>query len=64
MVSESLPIFQMFYMCLVMIFLAQMEQVGIRLNKTRPDVTFSVKSTGGVKFNSTVPLTHLNEGLV
>lgn len=37
----------------------ELETVGIRLNKTPPDVTFSKKTTGGVKFASTVPLTKL-----
>jgi len=37
----------------------ELETVGIRLNKRPPDVTFTKKATGGVKFSSTVPLTHL-----
>jgi len=37
----------------------ELETVGIRLNKRPPDVTFKKKSTGGVKFASTVPLTKL-----
>tara|TARA_B100000780_G_C21099635_1_gene443698 strand:- start:504 stop:1742 length:1239 start_codon:yes stop_codon:yes gene_type:complete len=32
---------------------------GIRLNTKRPDVTFDIKKTGGIKFNATVPLTKL-----
>jgi len=35
--------------------------VGIRLNETPPDVTFKRKPTGGVKFMSTVSLTHLGD---
>lgn len=37
----------------------ELETVGIRLNKRPPDVTFRKKATGGVKFSSTVVLTHL-----
>lgn len=37
----------------------ELETVGIRMNKRPPDVTFSKKTTGGVKFASTVPLTKL-----
>jgi len=37
----------------------ELETVGLRLNKTPPDVTFTKKSTGGIKFASTVPLTKL-----
>jgi len=37
----------------------ELETVGIRLNKKPPDVSFSKKSTGGIKFASTVPLTKL-----
>lgn len=37
----------------------ELETVGLRLNKTPPDVTFKKKTTGGVKFASTVPLTKL-----
>lgn len=38
---------------------AELETVGIRLNKRPPDVTFKKKSTGGIKFSSTVALTKL-----
>jgi uncharacterized protein len=37
----------------------ELETVGIRLNQRPPDVTFSKKKTGGIKFASTVPLTNL-----
>lgn len=37
----------------------ELETVGIRLNKRPPDVTFKKRTTGGVKFASTVPLTKL-----
>ena len=42
----------------------ELEQVGLRLNQSPPDLTISKKAIGGIKFNHTVPLTHLNEGLV
>lgn len=38
---------------------AELESVGIRLNKTPADITYKVKAAGGVKFNSTVKLTKL-----
>ncbi|EPY50530.1 GTP binding protein Gtp1 [Schizosaccharomyces cryophilus OY26] len=38
----------------------ELEQVGVRLNKKRPDVTINFKKNGGVKFNHTVPLTHMD----
>jgi len=37
----------------------ELETVGIRLNKRPPDVTFKKKTTGGVRFSSTVTLTKL-----
>jgi ribosome-interacting GTPase 1 len=37
----------------------ELETVGLRLNKSPPDVTFKKKTTGGIKFASTVPLTKL-----
>ncbi len=37
----------------------ELETVGLRLNKRPPDVTFTKKKTGGIKFSSTVPLTKL-----
>ena len=37
----------------------ELETVGIRLNQRPPDVTFNKKTTGGVRFSSTVPLTKL-----
>jgi hypothetical protein len=33
--------------------------VGLRLNKSPPDVVVEKKATGGVKFSHTVPLTKL-----
>jgi len=37
----------------------ELETVGLRLNQTPPDVSFTKKATGGIKFASTVPLTQL-----
>ncbi|CAE7901248.1 DRG1 [Symbiodinium sp. KB8] len=39
----------------------ELETVGLRLNKLPPDVNFRKKMTGGVKWTSTVALTHLGE---
>jgi len=43
---------------------AELESVGIRLNKQKPNIYFKVKSGGGLSFNSTVPLRHLNQRVV
>jgi uncharacterized protein len=38
----------------------ELETVGIRLNQRKPDVTLSIRKTGGgVRFASTVPQVHL-----
>ncbi|RHZ81411.1 hypothetical protein Glove_120g73 [Diversispora epigaea] len=42
----------------------ELEAVGIRLNTDRPNVYFKVKKGGGIAFNSTMKLTHLNEKMV
>eukprot|EP01016_Furgasonia_blochmanni_P046802 TRINITY_DN679_c0_g2_i1.p1 TRINITY_DN679_c0_g2~~TRINITY_DN679_c0_g2_i1.p1 ORF type:complete len:372 (+),score=121.24 TRINITY_DN679_c0_g2_i1:166-1281(+) len=39
----------------------ELETLGIRLNKTKPDISIKVQKTGGIKFNSTCKLTYLNE---
>ncbi|GAB5362394.1 hypothetical protein AAMO2058_000793000 [Amorphochlora amoebiformis] len=36
----------------------ELEDVGIRINTETPDIAYTVKKTGGIKFNSTVELTH------
>ena len=41
----------------------ELEQVGIRLNKRRPNVYFKLKTGGGISFNATCKLTHMNERL-
>lgn len=42
----------------------ELESVGIRLNKPKPNIYYKVKKGGGLSFNSTVPLTHCSEKLV
>lgn len=42
----------------------ELDSVGIRLNKEKPDITISIKKTGGLNFNSTVPLTWIDERMV
>jgi len=37
----------------------ELETVGIRLNQRPPDVTYKKKTTGGIRFAATVPLTKL-----
>ena len=39
----------------------ELESVGLRLNKTPPNVYFRKKKAGGVKFSSVVPLTKLGD---
>ena len=43
------------------ILTTELETVGIRLNKTPPDIYFRKKQIGGIKFNATVPLTQLGD---
>ena len=42
----------------------ELEKVGIRLNKSPPQITITPNKLGGVKLNSTKTLTHLNEKVV
>ena len=43
----------------------EVEYAGIRLNRRRPQVSLTLKkSGGGITFNATCPLTHLDEKLV
>lgn len=37
----------------------ELETVGLRLNKTPPDIYFRIKHGGGITFNSTVRLTQV-----
>jgi len=49
---------------LVVLLENELECVGIRLNKQPPNIYFKVKAGGGLSFNTTVPLTHLDQRLV
>jgi len=42
----------------------ELNNCGIRLNQEPADIAFVVKKDGGIKFNSTVSLTHCNERFV
>jgi len=42
----------------------ELEAVGIRLNKQKPKIYFKTRKSGGLAFNSTVPLTKMDEKLV
>ncbi|UYV60732.1 DRG2 [Cordylochernes scorpioides] len=42
----------------------ELESVGIRLNRKRPNIYFKEKKSGGLSFNSTCILKHCNEKLV
>lgn len=42
----------------------ELEAVGIRLNKPKPNIYLKAKKTGGLKFNATSPPKYLNERLV
>jgi len=42
----------------------ELEIMGIRLNKNPPDIYFKRKGTGGIKFNSTCPLTQMGDNPV
>ncbi|KAK5640805.1 hypothetical protein RI129_009352 [Pyrocoelia pectoralis] len=42
----------------------ELESVGIRLNKQKPNIYFKVKKGGGLSFNSTCNLTKIDEKLV
>ncbi|KAJ7785883.1 P-loop containing nucleoside triphosphate hydrolase protein [Mycena metata] len=39
----------------------ELDAVGIRLNKHKPDIVFKRRTTGGITFNSTVKLTQTDE---
>ena len=42
----------------------ELEAMGVRLNRPRPNISFVEKKTGGISFNSMVPLTKINEKMV
>ena len=39
----------------------ELETVGLRLNKTPPNIYFKKKKTGGIKFTAVCPLTKLGD---
>ncbi|RYG59089.1 GTP-binding protein, partial [archaeon] len=39
----------------------ELEIMGIRLNRSPPDIYFRRKPTGGIKFNATCPLSKLGD---
>lgn len=43
---------------------AELESVGIRLNKRKPNIYFKIKKGGGLSFNSTLALTKCSEKMV
>lgn len=42
----------------------ELESVGIRLNRQKPNIYFKQKKGGGLSFNSTCPITKCNEKMV
>ena len=42
----------------------ELESVGIRLNRSKPNIYFKHKKGGGMAFNATCPLTKIDEKLV
>jgi ribosome-interacting GTPase 1 len=42
----------------------ELDSVGIRLNTAPPNIYFKIKKAGGISFNSTMTLTHVDEKLV
>lgn len=42
----------------------ELESVGIRLNKDKPNIYFKIKKGGGISFNSTCQLTKIDEKMV
>eukprot|EP00775_Hariotina_reticulata_P005427 gene5427-5660_t len=42
----------------------ELESVGMRLNRTIPNIYFKKKKTGGLSINSTIPLTKMDEKMV
>mmetsp|Transcript_18028 Transcript_18028/g.30720 ORF Transcript_18028/g.30720 Transcript_18028/m.30720 type:complete len:334 (-) Transcript_18028:247-1248(-) len=43
---------------------AELEAVGIRLNKQKPNINIAIQKTGGIQFNSTCKLTKLDQKMV
>eukprot|EP00002_Diphylleia_rotans_P006386 TRINITY_DN15771_c0_g1_i1.p1 TRINITY_DN15771_c0_g1~~TRINITY_DN15771_c0_g1_i1.p1 ORF type:complete len:367 (-),score=97.29 TRINITY_DN15771_c0_g1_i1:349-1449(-) len=46
------------------ILIKELEDVGIRLNKSTPQIYFKKKEGGGITFNSMVPLTNVDDRMV
>lgn len=42
----------------------ELEAVGIRLNKQKPNIYYKQKKTGGLKINAMIQLTKIDEKLV
>lgn len=42
----------------------ELESVGIRLNKRKPNIYFKLTKGGGLRYNATCPITHCNEKMV
>lgn len=42
----------------------ELESVGIRLNRSQPNIYFKKKKTGGVGINATINMTHMDEKMV
>jgi len=42
----------------------ELEEVGIRLNRSKPGIYFKRKATGGIKFTRTAILTHCDEKMI
>ncbi len=45
------------------ILTAELEAVGVRLNRRPPSIYFKKKKTGGISFSATLPLTRMDEKL-
>ena len=42
----------------------ELEKVGIRLNKSKPNIQIAIKKTGGIMFNASCPLTKIDRKMV
>lgn len=51
-------------MCFRELLEAELEAVGIRLNKPKPGIYFKQKKAGGIKFTATTQLTKCDEKMV
>ncbi|KAF8563411.1 hypothetical protein P879_09894 [Paragonimus westermani] len=60
---ESLPWFNFLHVSRSLLE-KELEAVGIRLNKRRPNIYFKLKKTGGLKITSMVPLTRISEKMM